>query len=63
MTDTFEATVCWFHERPLAAGDRLRLKHTTRVTPVVVESVAGIFDVNELAMRTRPNCGRTTSAS
>ena len=38
VTDTFEATVCWFQDRPLAAGDRLRLKHTTRVTPVVVES-------------------------
>jgi sulfate adenylyltransferase subunit 1 (EFTu-like GTPase family) len=48
VTDTFEATVCWFQDRPLAAGDRLRIKHTTRVTPVVVESVNGIFDVNEL---------------
>jgi sulfate adenylyltransferase subunit 1 len=48
VTDTFEATVCWFHDRPLKAGDRLRLKHTTRVTPVVVERVGGTFDVNEL---------------
>jgi bifunctional enzyme CysN/CysC len=48
VTDTFEATVCWFHDRPLAPGDRLRLKHTTRVTPAVVEAVSGIFDVNEL---------------
>jgi sulfate adenylyltransferase subunit 1 len=48
VTDTFEATVCWFQDRPLAVGDRLRIKHTTRVTPVVVESVTGIFDVNEL---------------
>ena len=48
VTDTFEATVCWFQERPLQAGDRLRLKHTTRVTPVVVEGVTGLFDVNEL---------------
>jgi sulfate adenylyltransferase large subunit len=50
VTDTFEATVCWFHDRPLAAGDRLKLKHTTRVTPVVVERVEGIFDVNALEM-------------
>jgi len=50
VTDTFEATVCWFHDRPLVAGDRLRLKHTTRVTPVVVERIEGIFDVNELEM-------------
>jgi sulfate adenylyltransferase subunit 1 len=48
VTDTFEATVCWFQDRPLTVGDRLRIKHTTRVTPVVVESVTGIFDVNEL---------------
>ena len=40
--------MCWFQDRPLAVGDRLRIKHTTRVTPVVVESVKGIFDVNEL---------------
>ena len=48
VTDAFEATVCWFQERPLVAGDRLRIKHTTRVTPVVVEAVSGTFDVNEL---------------
>ena len=41
VTDTFEATVCWFHDRPLVAGDRLKLKHTTRVTPVVVERRRG----------------------
>ena len=48
VTEELEATVCWFGERPLQAGDRLRLKHTTRVTPVVVDRVSGIFDVNEL---------------
>jgi bifunctional enzyme CysN/CysC len=50
VTDTFEATVCWFQERPLRAGDRLRIKHTTRVTPVIVENVAGTFDVNQLCV-------------
>ncbi len=48
VTDSFEATVCWFKDGPLVAGDRLRIKHTTRVTPVVVEAITGIFDVNEL---------------
>jgi sulfate adenylyltransferase subunit 1 len=48
VTNTFEATVCWFGDRALAVGDRLRIKHTTRVTPVVVESIDGIFDVNQL---------------
>jgi sulfate adenylyltransferase subunit 1 len=51
VTDNFEATVCWFGERPLRAGDRMKLKHTTRVTPVVVESIEGTFDVNELALQ------------
>jgi sulfate adenylyltransferase subunit 1 len=51
VTDNFEATVCWFGERPLRPGDRMKLKHTTRVTPVVVESVEGTFDVNELAIQ------------
>src|SRR5580692_2216525 len=50
VTDNFEATVCWFGERPLVAGDRLKVKHTTRVTPAVVERVEGIFDVNALEM-------------
>jgi sulfate adenylyltransferase large subunit len=50
VTDTFEATVCWFNDRPLVAGDRLRLKHTTRVTPVFVEGITGTFDVNELSV-------------
>ena len=50
VSDTFEATVCWFGEKPLVSGDRLRIKHTTRVTPVVVERIEGIFDVNTLEM-------------
>ena len=56
VTDSFEATVCWFQDRPLVAGDRLRIKHTTRVTPAVVESVTGIFDVNELRSWRRTSC-------
>jgi sulfate adenylyltransferase large subunit len=48
VTDTIQATVCWFGDRPLAPGDRLRLKHTTRVTPAVVETLSGVFDVNRL---------------
>ena len=64
VTDNFEATVCWFHDRPLVAGDRLKLKHTTRVTPVVVERVEGIFDVNALELQDADRTGaRTTSAS
>jgi sulfate adenylyltransferase subunit 1 (EFTu-like GTPase family) len=48
VTDQFEATVCWFGDHPLVTGDRVKLKHTTRVTPAIVERVDGIFDVNTL---------------
>ncbi len=39
VTTEIGATVCWFGERPLRAGDRLRLKHTTRATPARVVTV------------------------
>jgi sulfate adenylyltransferase subunit 1 (EFTu-like GTPase family) len=48
VTDAFEATVCWFDDTPLRVGDRLRVKHTTRVTAAVVEGVEGILDVHTL---------------
>jgi bifunctional enzyme CysN/CysC len=44
----FDATICWFGEQPLAAGSRLRLKHTTRSTPVMVKSLKGSVDVGTL---------------
>jgi sulfate adenylyltransferase subunit 1 len=50
VTTELEATVCWFGERPLRAGDRLRVKHTTRVTPARVMAVSARLDVNELAL-------------
>jgi sulfate adenylyltransferase large subunit len=48
VTTELETTVCWFSERPLRAGDRLRIKHTTRVTPVRVTAVTARLDVNRL---------------
>ena len=42
------ATVCWFSERPLRPGDRLRVKHTTRTTPARVEAIKGRLDVTRL---------------
>ena len=42
------ATLCWFSERPLRPGDRLRVKHTTRTTPCRVEAIRGRLDVNRL---------------
>jgi bifunctional enzyme CysN/CysC len=44
-----EATVCWMSERPLRAGDRYRLKHTSRTVPARIESVEARIDVNTLA--------------
>ena len=43
-----EATVCWMHERPLQAGARYRLKHTTRSVPAKVHAVEGKLDVHTL---------------
>jgi sulfate adenylyltransferase large subunit len=43
------ATVCWMSERPLAPGDRFRLKHTTRTVPARVEAIESRLDVNTLA--------------
>jgi sulfate adenylyltransferase large subunit len=50
VTTEMEATVCWFSERPLQTGDRLRIKHTTRVTPVRVVAVTSRLNVNELRL-------------
>jgi bifunctional enzyme CysN/CysC len=44
----FDATVCWFAETPLEPGTRLRVKHTTRVTPARVLSIRDRLDVNHL---------------
>ncbi len=45
-----EATVCWFAERPLRVGERLRVKHTTRTTPARVTAIAHRLDVNDLEL-------------
>jgi len=34
-----EATICWMSERPLRAGDRLWIKHTTRSVQAIVVSL------------------------
>jgi sulfate adenylyltransferase large subunit len=44
------ATVCWFSDRPVRAGDRLRVKHTTRTTPARVTAIRGRLDVNQLEL-------------
>ena len=49
-----EATVCWFGDRSLRPGDRLRVKHTTRTTPARITGVEGRLDVNDLQLQPAP---------
>jgi sulfate adenylyltransferase subunit 1 len=46
----FDATLCWFADAPLEAGRRLRLKHTTRLTPAHTVSVDSRLDVDRLEL-------------
>jgi sulfate adenylyltransferase subunit 1 len=50
VTDELTATVCWFGEEPLTAGQRFRVKHTTRTTVGFVEHVVKKLDVNRLVL-------------
>ncbi|MGH9130695.1 MAG: sulfate adenylyltransferase subunit 1 [Acidimicrobiales bacterium] len=43
-----DAIVCWFADRPVGAGDRLRIKHTTRQAAAMVAEVSGRLDVNTM---------------
>ena len=43
-----EATVCWFSEQPLRAGDRLLVKHTTRTVPARVVAIEHRLDVETM---------------
>jgi sulfate adenylyltransferase subunit 1 (EFTu-like GTPase family) len=49
-----EATVCWMHGRPLRAGARYRLKHTTRSVPAKIDAVEGKLDVHTLREESAP---------
>ncbi|SDJ14366.1 sulfate adenylyltransferase subunit 1 [Frankineae bacterium MT45] len=40
-----DATVCWLTDRPLRAGDRFSLRHTTRDVRAVVDAVLSKLDV------------------
>ena len=43
-----EATVCWFSEQPLRAGDRLLVKHTTRTVAARVAAVEHRLDMETM---------------
>ncbi len=51
VTKEFEATICWFGEKPLTVnGQRLRLKHTTKSTPVRVQAIKGVINIESLSI-------------
>jgi sulfate adenylyltransferase large subunit len=51
ITKQFESTICWFGSDPLRVnGQRLRLKHTSKVTPVRVHSITGLIDIESLTI-------------
>ena len=48
VTKEITATICWFGEKPLVNGQRLRLKHTSKVTPVRIAAINGVVDIETL---------------
>jgi sulfate adenylyltransferase subunit 1 (EFTu-like GTPase family) len=50
VTDHLTATVCWFGDEPLTAGQRFRVKHTTRSTVGFVDHVVSRLEVNDLRL-------------
>jgi bifunctional enzyme CysN/CysC len=51
VTKEFEATICWFGEKPFTtSGQRLRLKHTTKSTPVRVKAIKGVINIESLSI-------------
>jgi sulfate adenylyltransferase subunit 1 len=45
----FDATICQLSERPLHSGDRVLVKHTTRVVKAIVDSVNYRLDIETLS--------------
>ena len=63
VTRELEATICWMSERPLRAGDRLSIKHTTRTAQAIVVALDERVNVDTLeAEPTLRRSGSTTSA-
>jgi bifunctional enzyme CysN/CysC len=48
ITQDLEAMVCWMNERPLEAGGRYAIKHTTRSGKAIVDELRYRIDVNSL---------------
>ena len=50
VTKELDATICWFGEKPITSGQRLRIKHTSKSTPVRVASINGLIDIEKLSV-------------
>ncbi|HEY5092959.1 MAG TPA: GTP-binding protein [Acidimicrobiales bacterium] len=48
VSNELKTTICWFGEKPLVVGQRLRLKHTSKVTPVRIKIINGVIDIAKL---------------
>jgi sulfate adenylyltransferase subunit 1 len=49
VTRALQATLCWLTDRPLRAGDRYRVRHTTRDVRAVVDAVESRLDIDTVA--------------
>ena len=47
-TQDLDVMLCWFHEKPLVAGGRYFLRHTTRDCKVLIKEVRYKVDINTL---------------
>ena len=48
VVNELKTTICWFGEKPLVIGQRLKMKHTSNVTPVRVKTINGVIDIEKL---------------
>jgi bifunctional enzyme CysN/CysC len=48
VTQELSATICWMSEKPLVAGNRYAIKHTTRSARAVVTDVLDRLDLKDL---------------
>ena len=49
-----QADVCWLNERPLRAGGRYVIKHTTRGATAIVDALQDVVDVHTLERASAP---------
>ncbi|MFI5004433.1 MAG: sulfate adenylyltransferase subunit 1 [Solirubrobacterales bacterium] len=49
-----QADVCWLNERPLRAGGRYAIKHTTRGATAIVDALEDVVDVHTLERASAP---------